>query len=152
YHALRTVPGLQRGRTEAPETEPIKPVPDAFVDALRPHVSRQVWTMIELQRLTGMRPGEVVALRSRDLDVSGKVWVYRPTDHWMPYRGRGRTSCLGPRAQAVFRPWLRANLDEPIFQPREAEADRKVEMRRSRKTKVQPSLRDRSKPGARRKP
>ena len=37
----------------------IRPVVDADVEAVRPFVSRQVWAMIELQRLTGMRSGEV---------------------------------------------------------------------------------------------
>ena len=60
HHGLKAVAGLRRGRTEARESEPVKPVPDAHVDAVRPHVARQVWAMIELQRLTGMRPGEVV--------------------------------------------------------------------------------------------
>ena len=57
---LKTVSGLPKGRTDAKETEPVQPVADEAVDAIRPHVARQVWAMIELQRLTGMRPGEVV--------------------------------------------------------------------------------------------
>ena len=32
--------------------------------------------MIELQRLTGMRPGEVVIMRTCDLERSGDVWAY----------------------------------------------------------------------------
>jgi integrase len=126
-------------------------VPDAFVDAIQPHVSRQVWAMVELQRLSGMRPGEVVAMRTGDLDTSGPVWSYRPPDHKMSYRDRPRTIRLGPRAQEILRPWLRTNLAEPLFQPREAEAERLAEMRANRKTPVQPSQRDRSMPDARRK-
>jgi integrase len=152
FHGLRTVSGLQRGRTAARETEPVGPVPDAFVDAIRPHVSRQVWAMIELQRLAGMRPNEVVGMRTGDLDTSGRVWVFRPTDHKMAYRGRSRAIYLGPRAQGILRPWLRPDLAEPLFQPRVAEAERKAEMRANRKTPVQPSQRDRSRPGGKRKP
>jgi hypothetical protein len=37
YEALRCVSGLQFGRTEAQESEPVKPVPDAFVDAVLPY-------------------------------------------------------------------------------------------------------------------
>jgi integrase len=152
YQSLKTVNGLRRGRTEARETEPVKPVPEAFVDAVRLHVSAQVWAMIELQRLTAMRPNEVVAMRASDLDTSGPVWSYRPATHKMEHRSRERVIFLGPRAQAVLRPWLRPNLEEYLFQPCEAEADRKGAMRAERKTPVQPSQRDRSKPGARRKP
>jgi integrase len=151
FHALKTVSGLQRGRTTARETEPVRAVPDAFVEAIQPHVSRHVWAMVQLQRLSGMRPGEVSAMCTGDLDMSGPVWGYRPPAHKMSYRDRPRTIQLGPRAQAVLRPWLRTNLAEPLFQPREAEAERLAEMRASRRTPVQPSQLDRSRPDARRK-
>ena len=78
YQALKAVSGLPKGRSEARETEPVRPVPDDVVEAIRPHVARQVWAMVELQRLTGMRPGEVVIMRTCDLDTSGEVWVYTP--------------------------------------------------------------------------
>jgi hypothetical protein len=42
HQALQTVPGLRRGRADVRESEPVKPVADAFVDAIEPHVSRQV--------------------------------------------------------------------------------------------------------------
>jgi hypothetical protein len=57
HHALGQVSGLKRGRTDAAGSSPIRPVEDERVDAHQPHVSRQVWAMIELQRATGMRPG-----------------------------------------------------------------------------------------------
>src|SRR5271157_2466481 len=81
HHGLKAVPGLRRGRADVRESEPVKPVPDAFVDAIKPYVSRQVWAMVELQRLSGMRPGEVCMMRSCDLDTSGRVWAYTPESH-----------------------------------------------------------------------
>jgi integrase len=75
HHGLQAVSGLRRGRAEVRESKPVKPVPDAFVDAIRPHVARQVWAVVELQRLTGMRPGEVCIMRTCDLDTSGRVSV-----------------------------------------------------------------------------
>lgn len=39
YHGLQAVAGLRRGRSDARETQPVQPVPDDFVDAVRPHVS-----------------------------------------------------------------------------------------------------------------
>jgi integrase len=59
----------------------VKPVPEEYVYAIKNHVSRQVWAMVELQLLTGMRPGEVCRLRTCDLDTSGKVWLYNPPRH-----------------------------------------------------------------------
>src|SRR3954454_15629711 len=43
HDALRTVSGLRKGRSEARETEPVGTVPEEFVEAIRLHVSRQVW-------------------------------------------------------------------------------------------------------------
>jgi len=145
HQALTTVEGLRRGRTEAREPEPVKPVPEAFVDAIELYVSRQVWVMVQLQRLTGMRPGEVVTMRTIDVDTSGRVWTYRPPHHKTEHHGRGRVIYLGPRAQAVLGPWLRTELERPLFSPAEAEAERKAEKRANRKTPIQPSQRDRRK-------
>jgi hypothetical protein len=39
---LETVDGLARGRTEARETNPVRPVPDAYVDAVQKYLSRPV--------------------------------------------------------------------------------------------------------------
>ena len=50
HHALSQVRGLSRGRNFASESEPVKPVPDVHVDAIKPYVSRRICAMIELQR------------------------------------------------------------------------------------------------------
>jgi hypothetical protein len=39
YEALRTLPGLRRGRTEAKESDPVRPVADAVVTATLPHLA-----------------------------------------------------------------------------------------------------------------
>jgi integrase len=119
HTALTKVAGLSKGRSLARETAPIGPVAEPYVDAVKPHVSRQVWAMIELQRCTGMRPGEVCQMRTCDLDMSGKVWLYVPASHKTEHHGRGRTIYIGPRAQAVLAPWLRTVLEDYLFQPRE---------------------------------
>src|SRR5262249_21782202 len=51
HHGLQAVSGLRRGRADVRESKPVRPIPDAFVDAIEPYVSRQVWAMIQLQRL-----------------------------------------------------------------------------------------------------
>lgn len=131
---LQAVEGLRHGRTDARESDPVTAVPDAHVDAVKSHVSRQVWAMIELQRLTGMRPGEVCAMRTGDVDTTGTLWTYRPQKHKTAHHGHARTVYLGPKAQAVLAPWLRPNLTEYLFQPREAEAERRERAHAARKT------------------
>jgi integrase len=152
HQALKAVAGLRRGRSEARESKPVRPVPEAHVDAIRQHVARQVWAMIELQRLTGMRSGEVSSMRTRDLDTSGRVWVYTPESHKTEHHGRERPIYIGPRAQAILRPWLRTELAAYLFSPREAVQEKHVEMRRARKTRVQPSQQHRRKRAPRKAP
>jgi integrase len=152
HHGLQAVSGLRRGRADVRESEPVKPVPDAFVDAIRPHVSRQVWAMVQLQRLSGMRPGEVCSMRTIDVDTSGRVWIYTPESHKTEHHGRERRIYLGPAAQEVLKPWLRLNVEEYLFQPREVMNERRAEQRRSRKTRVQPSQQNRRKRNPRKIP
>ncbi len=143
YEALGTVAGLRKGRTDAAEGEKVQPVPDTKVDAVRPFVSRQVWAMIELQRLTAMRPGEVVMMRTGDIDMSGPVWIYTPAEHKTEHHDIGREIYLGPQAQAIVRPFLKADRQASLFSPRDAEDERRETMRENRKTPVQPSQQNR---------
>jgi len=146
HQGLATVEGLRAGRSEARETEPVRPVAEQVVEATLPHMRPQVAAMARLQLLTGMRPGEVVVMRGMDLEMTGKVWVYRPGNdagphgkHKTAYRGQARVILIGPRAQEVLRPWLRLNLREYLFQPREAMEHYRTGLRRNRKTPIAPS-------------
>ncbi len=152
YRALRTVPGLQRGRCEARETDPVRPAPDEWVDAARAYVLPPVRAMIDLQRLTGMRPGEVCSMRACDLDTSGQVWLYRPYRHKTSWRGKSRVVALGPRAQAIIRAFTVPDTQAALFSPARALVERAALLRAVRKTKVQPSQRNRRKPTPRRSP
>jgi integrase len=139
YQSLKTVAGLPQGRCDAKEAKPVGPVPDSLVEAIQPHVARQVWTMVQLQRLTGMRPGEVVIMRTGDVDRSRDVWTYAPARHKTQHRGKSRRIAIGPRAQEVLTPWLRPALDEYLFSPREAMAEFRAGQRQRRKTALSPS-------------
>jgi integrase len=143
WRSLTTVRGLERGRTDARETEPVKPVADAVVDATLPYVLPPVRAMIRLQRLTGMRPGEACIMRACDIDMSGPVWLYRPRVHKTTHKGKDRVVALGPQAQAVVRPLLKLDLQAYLFSPREAMAAKRAAVRAARKTKLQQSQQDR---------
>jgi integrase len=135
YQALCTMEGLRRGQSEARETEPVSCAPETAIAAVKAIVSRQVAAMIDLQLLTGMRPGEVVIMRPCDLDMGGKVWLYRPAHHKTEHHGKARTVYLGPRAQDVVRPFLAGrSVAAPLFSPAEAEADRRARLHEARKT------------------
>jgi len=145
FQSLAMVEGLRAGRSGARETAPVKPVAQGPVDDTLPFLTPQVATMVRLELLTGMRPGEVTIMRSMDLEMTGNVWAYRPGSdqphgaHKTAYRGQTRTILLGPRAQQVLRPWLRLNLQEYLFQPKEAMKALNAQRRMNRKTPVTPS-------------
>lgn len=143
-HGLQAVAPLKKGRTPARETQPIGPVPDAHVDAVVPLVSPQVAAMIQLQRLTGMRPGEAVILRPCDLDCTQHIWVYQPSRHKTDYRDITREIFLGPQAQDILRPFLDRKPTDFCFSPAEAEAERQARRRANRKTPLTPSQRART--------
>jgi integrase len=137
---------LRKGKCDARESERVRPVRDEVVDATRPFLQPLPRAMAKVQRLTGMRPGEVCRLRGMDLDVSGAVWVYRPGSdqgpvggHKTAHHGHERTILIGPRAQEVLRPWLATDLTAYLFSPREAEALRNVARRQNRKSPLTPS-------------
>ncbi|MCA9027766.1 MAG: tyrosine-type recombinase/integrase [Planctomycetaceae bacterium] len=77
--------------------------------------------MIELQGLTGMRPGEILILRPGDMTMD-EVWKYRPESHKMEHHGKERIIFLGEKAQAILRPWLDRHSESYCFQP--AQSDR----------------------------
>lgn len=140
FHGLQSVDGLRRGRSAAKEAEPVRPVPDAHVDAVLPILPPTVVAMVRLHRLTGMRSGELCRLRTIDVDTSGAVWLYRPATHKTAYRGHQRIVQIGPQGQAVLRPFLRTQAPEAyVFSPRQAQAERNEAKRLARKSKVQPS-------------
>jgi integrase len=149
YEALRTLSGLQKGRTAARESDPVTPVDPAHVVATLPFVRPPVRAMIRLQQLTGMRPQDVCRLRLGEIDRTGDVWLYRPERHKTAHRGKVRVVPIGPRARAVIEDFLAgATLapDVPVFSPARDREERFREMRAARKCKVYPSQ-----PGGRQK-
>jgi integrase len=121
------------------ETEPVKPVPEVFVNAAQPFMPPPVRAMVELQLLTGMRPGETCIIRAIDIDMTGRVWIYRPATHKTAHHGHERTVCLGPKAQEVIRPWLALDATAFLFSPAKAEAARNAQRRKERETPLWPS-------------
>ena len=152
YHGLLAVRGLQRGRTEARESPPVRPVPEALVDAIRPFVSCTIRALIDLQLLTGARPGELTIMRGRDLDTTGRIWIYKPESHKTEHHGHQREIYLGPQAQLIVKPFLQTNLEAYLFSPQQAEAERFKIMRENRQSKVQPSQISRKKKNPKQKP
>jgi len=119
---LRLVPGLRKGRSQAKETPKRERVVTAEqIAAVLPYCSPQIAAMIRLQRLTAMRPAELVRIRGAEIereapvpvgDEAGaradgvEVWAYRPLEHKTDHLELPRTIYLGTAAQAVLSPFL----------------------------------------------
>jgi integrase len=160
YQLLTTVEGLKAGRSDAVESEPVRPVAWESAEQVLPFLCPQVAAMVQLQYHAGMRPGEILIMRTCDLDVSETVWRYTPGSdegphgrHKNAWRGHSRVILIGPRGQEVLRPWLRLNLQEYLFQPHEARLWWCAEQRKNRKTPMTPSqLARKPKKNAKRRP
>lgn len=112
---------LQPGRSEAAESEPVKPVPMDVVTRTVPHLTSVVGAMVRLQLLTGARPGEVISMKPSGLgDRSDEVWVYQPSSHKTEHRGKKRVIHIGPEAQEILSPFLDRNSESFCFSPAES--------------------------------
>jgi integrase len=112
HQALMCVKGLKKGKGKAREKPRIKSVPDTQVDAVLPLVPRMVRTMIEVHRLCGGRPQDIVEMRAGDIDRSGPVWEYHPGRYKTEHHNdeddpdKDRIVFLGPKAQTLLKPYL----------------------------------------------
>lgn len=103
------------------ERNPVHPVALEQVHAIHPYVSPQVWAIIELQLLTGARPGEIVQMRAIDVDTTQDPWAYQPSKHKNKHRGKERTIWLGSNAQQIVQQFMtNRSVNAPLFSAREA--------------------------------
>jgi integrase len=122
WHDISLLESLKPGQSKAKESQPIGPPdPNAVTAALR-YVSPQVAAMIQLQRWTGMRPGEVCKMQKHLIDITVQPWTYR-----IHFKRKLRTIPLGPKATFLLSHWMNENhsLRDYLFSPREAEQIRR---------------------------
>lgn len=140
---LDTVASLARGRCDARESDGVRPVDWATVDATLPHLPRPVAAMIQLMRYSNCRAEDAVILRACDVKMDGDVWTYRPATHKNQWRVDTRTMSsvhdrvipLGPRCQDVIRQFLGGDPQAYLFSPRASRAEYQSRRAAERKTK-----------------
>ncbi|MCA9304889.1 MAG: site-specific integrase [Phycisphaerales bacterium] len=147
WHALQSVRGLRRGEHGVKESEGVGPVATSIVDLTLAHLTKTVAAMVRVQLLTGARPGEICAMTTGQIDTSGDVWRYRLVNHKTAHHGKTRSIDIGPMAQVVLKPFLKADLSAPIFSPAESEEQRLEALHKERKTRLSCG----NKPGSNRK-
>ena len=134
HHRLTAVRGLRRGHKGVRDTAKVLPVPADDLAATLAQCSPRLAAMVRLQLLTGMRSGNLCDLRTADVDTTGgtgggRAWVYRPRKHKTQHHGHELAIRIGPKAQAVLRPYLKPDRpDAFVFSP----ADEMAEVRAAR--------------------
>lgn len=149
HQGLQAVGGLQAGRSAARERMPVRPVDPELVAAVLPLVTAPVRAMIQAQALTGMRPGEVAAMRSGEVDRTGAIWIYRPASHKTQYKGFSRAIPIGPKAQAILAPWIKLDPAAYVFRPADAFGDVDAKPGSTRAKRLRKVRAARARPGRR---
>ena len=111
---LKGVEALQAGRSPAVDNPKKRSVPKEDIKATFPHLHadperRRVLTaMIRFQLRSGLRPGELCAMKPGAIDRRGKVWDCRVTDKMLHLQEQRDEVVrpIGPRAQRILLPFL----------------------------------------------
>jgi hypothetical protein len=101
YQAVTTVEGLHAGRSNARENPAVQPVGDEDVDRAIPFTEKRIAAMVQIQRQTGIRPGEVVRMRNSELHVmigstsSSSITGFGVSSICQPRAGNGLSHSVG---------------------------------------------------------
>jgi integrase len=115
YQTLAAVRGLKAGRSGARESVKVPPAPEASLEAVLAVLREPFPTMVRLQRLTGMRPGEVCRLRLEEIDRARTPWEWRPAKHKTAHRGKRRVVFFGPQARQLLAETYARRENGPVF-------------------------------------
>jgi integrase len=74
-----------------------------------------------------------------DVDTAGSIWRWKLPKHKNTWRGHERVVLIGPKAQAILKPYLRRAPQLYCFSPAESERERCWWRRRNRKSPMTPS-------------
>jgi integrase len=137
---LQAVRALDCGRSGVKEGQPRQPADPVAVEKSLPFMSPAVRAVVQLLRLTGARPSEILLMTPGELDRTGDIWVLKPRYHKTSWRGKSRTLFLGPESQVVLLPWLDGvEPDQYVFRPRQSERLRNLLRSEKRLAKRWPS-------------
>ena len=134
--SLERIEHLKIGRTNAIETDAVEPVSDAVVEETLKHLPQILGDVVRVQRLIGCRPGEVCQLTPGMIDRTGDVWEAVLKKHKNAHRGQSRTLSIGPKCQAIIRPYLLRGENECLFRPLDAEKKRRQALHDERVTPI----------------
>jgi len=112
---LQALAPLLAGRTKAHDNPPRTAVSDADIEAVRKLVSPLVRDLIDVQRLTGARSGELLGLTTGAIHKAGEVWLAELVDHKTAHHGQNRSLHFGPQSQLIVSKYLSADPTASLF-------------------------------------
>jgi len=142
WRALKVVKSLPKGHEGTFDHDERESVPDAVVIRTLPYMPPTLRAMVKLQRILGMRPSEIIKMRVGDIDRSKNngLWYYVPGSYKTARYVGKIVFPLGKPEQDLIAPYLIGKTSESaVFSPRTAQAERNIEKRANRKTKISPS-------------
>jgi len=145
-HALRVVKGLKHGAPGTFDHPAREAVPDEVIAATLPFLAPTVSAMVQVQRLTGCRPGEIFRMRVGDIDRNrgNGLWYYVPGSYKTEKFVGKIEFPLGKPEQELIAPYLIGKKSEAaVFSPRTTTKERATQARENRKSKLTPSQRER---------
>ena len=143
WHQLSSLRGLTAGRCGVRESEPVQPVPWGLVEPILDHLLPPLRACVLLQWYSGLRPTEALQITRGQIEMLDGMWVYRPGTHKGVWRGLERVCWLGPKAQAVLTPLLKADAAAALISPIDAVVALHQKKRRDRQTPLTKQTRDR---------
>jgi integrase len=115
--ALKSVESLKKDRTSARETPNVRPASDDDVDRVVAELSAMHTDAVRVQRLTGMRPGELLGMTVEAIDRSDPtMWLYRPEHHKTEQHELDRVVRIASKAIEIPAPWILQTGSGRLFQ------------------------------------
>lgn len=116
--------GFERSRRRA--------VPLEHVRATAKHLTPILRDMLTVQLATGMRPSEICSMRPMDIDRTGEVWLFKPTNHKTAWKGVEREIPILGEARQAIENYLNRKTDAYLFSPKESMAWLRAKLRSER--------------------
>jgi integrase len=101
--ALRAIPPLRVGHTKAKAPKQRSAVNRSALRKSRRRMNTVVRVLVDVQLLTGCRPGELLRLKWGDIARHLGEWRHAPEEHKTRWAGKTRAIYFGPSASAMLK-------------------------------------------------
>lgn len=150
WHEIHALEPIKRGEMQADRErrQNKRAVTFAEVQVVAAEAGHVVGAMMRLQALTGMRPGEVCAMKWEDIDRTpvriedAVCWTYRVREAKTAHHGHETVYPLTPAAQELLQDFDDGSTSY-VFSPQRAMQERREDLRARRTTPATQQTRDR---------